>query len=128
MRDCDFNDTAPAAVTVARMVEAKRAAVVGSVAELPLEDKKRALALALLKLFGGPLPPDGTAPNVIRMRLPWYPPTYPFKVRSVRAPYRASWARLPRLRRPRHTPPLRGAKPEGAAVNTMAMVMVRCAR
>lgn len=83
MRDCDFNHTAPAAVTVARMVEAKRAVVAGNVAELPLEDKTRALGLALLKLLGGPFPPDGTAPNVIRVRLPWYPATYPFKVRSV---------------------------------------------
>jgi hypothetical protein len=74
------------------MVEAKRAEVAGSVAELPLEDKKRALHLALVKLFGGPFPADGTVPNVIRVRLPWYPATYPFKVRSARAPYRASWA------------------------------------
>ena len=41
LRDCDFNESAPCAVTVSKMVQHRRGLMASTVGELPLEIKKK---------------------------------------------------------------------------------------
>eukprot|EP00241_Pyramimonas_parkeae_P005538 CAMPEP_0114269744 /NCGR_PEP_ID=MMETSP0058-20121206/26811_1 /TAXON_ID=36894 /ORGANISM="Pyramimonas parkeae, CCMP726" /LENGTH=378 /DNA_ID=CAMNT_0001388321 /DNA_START=206 /DNA_END=1343 /DNA_ORIENTATION=- len=80
VRDCDFNDSAPCAVVVSKMVQARRSQMAATLAGLPLEDKQKALRAMLELLFRGGAPAEGAAPGgAVHAHHAWYPPKVPFK-------------------------------------------------
>lgn len=83
LRDCDFNESAPCAVTVSKMVQHRRGLMASTVGELPLEVKKKALEVAFKQLFGAALPNESDPPKGIHEAHTWYPITVPYKAPSV---------------------------------------------
>jgi hypothetical protein len=79
LRDCDFNESAPCAVTVSRMVHGRRQVMASSVSELPLEEKQKALKVLFLQLFEMSMPSEADSPKVIHEAHSWYPSSVPFK-------------------------------------------------
>jgi len=67
VRDCDFNDTAPAGVAVAHMLQQKRGKLSANIANLPIEDKRKALAVVFRDIHD----PPG--------QFEWYPRHVPYK-------------------------------------------------
>lgn len=99
VRDCDFNDSAPCAVVVSKMVQARRSQMAATLAGLPLEDKQKALRAMLELLFRGGAPAEGAPGGAVHAHHAWYPPKVPFKVRAAARAHPARRAENTRTRR-----------------------------